>query len=486
MSKKSKVNVFELESVPKAVITMALPSMLSMLVNIIYNMADTFFIAQTHNTDMLAAVQLATPAFVIIMAIGNLFGVGGCAFISRSIGSGDKQRGKNISSFCIYGSIIAGFIFSVVILLFIDNVLHVLGSNANTDKYAAQYLKIILYGSIFIVPSTAFGNLVRGEGAAKTSMIGMMIGTIVNIILDPIMIITMNLGVVGAALATVIGNVCSLIYYFVYMLRSDTILSMKLKDFRIKNIAGGVCAIGFPASITTVLMSLSNIIMNNYINKTAVREALAAIENNDLTHIVFKAASDLIVSGDTAGAAASVATSAIAAMGVAMKANMLLVFLQMGLATGVQPLFAYNYGANNIKKLKSFLRFSIICEVVIGTVLTVIYFIFTEPIIKIFNSETAVVYYGAKMLRALMLAGPVCGILFVFNNAFQGMNKGIQSLILAVSRQGFVFLPIIIIGSELVGLSGIIYAQPIADIVSIIIALVMFIFTIRKENRKTV
>jgi Na+-driven multidrug efflux pump len=483
-TKKEKVNVFQMESIPKAVMTMALPSMLSMLVNILYNMADTFFIAQTHNTHQLAAVQLATPAFIIISAMGSLFGVGGCAFISRSLGSGDNSRVKKISSFCVWSSAAAGLVLSMIILIFMHPILSLLGSNVNTDEYASQYLSIICYAGILVVPSLAFSNLVRGEGAAKISMIGMMLGTVVNIILDPIMILTMNLGVRGAALATVIGNVCALLFYIVYMLKSNTILSMNPKDIRIKGIASGVLSVGFPASITTILMSLSNILMNNYINKTAVRETLEAITNNDTTHIVFKTASELITAGNFTEAANQIATSAIASMGVAQKANMLLVFLQMGLAIGVQPLFAYNYGARNYKKLNAFLRFSIIFEVIMGTILTIIYFIFTEQIIRIFNSDPAVLYYGKIMLRALMIAGPFCGIVFVINNALQGMNKGIQSLILAISRQGFIFLPIVIIGSQLVGLSGIVYAQPIADILSIVLAVIMFVICIKSEKKK--
>lgn len=486
MAKKIKENVFEMESVPKAAMRMALPSMLSMLVTIFYNMADTFFIAQTHNTYQLAAVQLATPAFVIMTALGGLFGIGGCAFISRSLGSGDKSRIKNISSFCIYGSAAIGLVYSIILFIFMGGILKLLGSNENTNLYAEQYLYIIAAGGTFIVPSMAFGNLVRGEGAAKTAMVGMMIGTVVNIVLDPIMILAMHLEVIGAALATVIGNLCALVYYLIYMFGKKTILSAKPKDFAFKGIANGVLSIGFPASITTMLMSFSNIIMNNYINKTAIKESLEAITQNDTTHMVFKIASDLISQGNMDMAAKQVATAAIAAMGVAMKANMLLVFLQMGFAIGIQPLFGYNYGAKNFKKMSAFLKFSIIFEVIMGTVLTIIYFMFTKQIIEIFNDDQAVLHYGVEMLRALMIAGPFIGIMFVFNNIFQGMNKGIQSLVLAISRQGFIFMPVVIIGSEIIGLSGIIFAQPIADSIAVILAIVMYIFTIKNEKKRAV
>ena len=442
---KNNIDVFEKYSIPKAVFTLATSTMLSMLVTIFYNMADTFFVGQTNDANQVSAVSLTTPIFTIMMALGHVFGIGGSSFISRALGQGDRHKVKNISSFCFYGSIVAGLLMMVVFLCFMDTILSLIGTSADTIDYARQYLEYLLIGTVFIVASFGFCNIIRGEGNAKISMIGMMMGTIVNIVLDPIMILILKMGVAGAAIATVIGNICSVIFYIVYFIKGNTILSISPKDFSIKKIIGGVFLIGIPASLNNLLMSLSNIILNRY----------------------------LYSYGD----------DAIAGMGVAMKANMLVVMLQLGLGMGIQPLIGYNFGARNYKRMKKVMHFTMIVNVTIGVVLTAVYLMFTENVVEIFIKDESVVSYGVQMLRALMLSSAVIGIMFVFSFSFQAMGKAIPSLILSISRQGFVFLPVVAVGSSLFGLSGIIFAQPIADLVSLIISLVMFII-ITKQMKK--
>lgn len=430
-------DIFEKYPISKAVFTMATPTMLGMLVTIFYNMADTFFIGKTDDPNQVSAVSLATPIFTIIMALGNVFGVGGSSFISRALGQGDNQKVKKISSFCFYACIVCGSVVGIIFLLGMDTILKLIGASANTYYFAKDYLRYLFFGTTFIVMSFAFSNLIRGEGNAKISMIGMMIGTIVNIVLDPIMILSLNMGVAGAGIATVIGNICSVAFYIAYLLKGNTRLSIDVKDFSIQGIIGGVLSIGIPASFNNLLMSVSNILLNIYLKDY----------------------------GDYA----------IAGMGVAMKANMLVVMLQLGLASGIQPLVGYNFGAENYKRMKKIMNFSMLVNVVIGVVLSAIYIIFTDSIIMIFIKDAEVVEYGSKMLKALMLSGALIGIMFVFSFSFQAMGKAIPSLILSISRQGLVFLPILVIFSKILGLNGIIYAQPIADLCSLVIALIMFL-----------
>lgn len=286
-----------------------------------------------------------------------------------------------------------------------------------------------------------------GEGAAKASMIGMMLGTIVNIILDPIMILSMNMGVAGAAIATIIGNICSFVYYLWYLLKKDnSLLSISPKDFDFRNgIFKNVFAIGTPASLNNILMSLSNIIMNNFLARY----------------------------GDIP----------VAAMGIATKANILVVFIQLGLGMGIQPLIGYNYGAKNFKRMKAVMKFSMVCNLISSTVLTIIYLIYAEAIIGCFIDNQEIVEYGAPMLRRIMISMPILGILFIFGFAFQAMGKALPSLILSISRQGFVFLPMLFIGRAIAGLNGIVLAQPVADIFSVVLALVMFL-AINKNLKK--
>lgn len=432
-------DIFEKFPIPKAVAALALPTVLSMIVTIFYNMADTFFIGQTGDPNQVAAVSLATPVFLLFMALGNMFGIGGSSLISRRLGEGDTGTPKKVSSFCFYGCIVSGIIFSVFLLIFMEQILSLIGTSENTREFSRQYLQVVFYGGVFVTLSSAFSNVVRGEGASKAAMTGMMIGTVVNIVLDPIMILCMNMGVVGAAAATIIGNLCSVIYYLVYFVKNKnkTVLSVAPKYFTVRDkILTGVISVGLPATINNLLMSTANIILNVYL--------------------------------------ASYGDIPVAAMGVAMKANMFVVFVQMGLAMGIQPLVGYCYGAGNFEKMKKTMNFTIVCNFVLGVLLTSVYVLFAENIIHIFIDDKQVIEFGIKALKALMLSGPFIGIMFVFSFSFQAMGKSVQSLVLSLSRQGLVFLPFVIIGNMLVGLDGIILAQPIADIVSLLIALAMF------------
>ena len=311
----SNRDLFEKASVPRAVALMAIPTIVTMLVVVLYNMADTFFIGQTGDAMQVAAVSLATPVFMVFMALGNLFGIGGSSAISRALGEKNEQRARHISAFCCYGSLGVGILMTLIFILFMDGILKMIGASPATIDYARQYLTFVAIGAPFVMFGTAYGNIVRGEGAAKESMIGNLIGTITNIILDPIMILWLGWGVSGAAVATVLGNVAACIFYLHYLLhKKGTALSIKPSDFQWKNrIASSVFSIGIPASLNNILMSCANILLNNV----------------------------LISYGDTP----------VAAMGIAMKANMIVILLQIGLCAGIQPLIGYNYGATPEKNI---------------------------------------------------------------------------------------------------------------------------------------
>ncbi len=457
---KDNTRVFKDYKVPKAVATMALPSMLGMLINIVYNLADTFFVGQTGDSNQVAAVSVSMPLFFFFLAIGNLFGIGGCAFISRSLGEGHNDRVKTISSFCIYGSLVLGILIGIIFFVFRQPLLYLVGASDNTIDFAQDYLKWVAVGAPFSVLSITVCNLVRGEGAAKTSMIGSVLGQVVNVILDPIFILDkgdklfgitlpfgLDMGVAGAAIATVLGNVFSVIFFLIYFLRGKSILSITPKRFSMKNgIAKGVINVGLPASLNNLLMSISNIIVN----------------------IV------LVSYGD----------NAVAAMGVAMKANMLVIMLQIGLGQGVQPLIGYCYGAKNYSRMKKCMGFSIICNIVIGTAMMLFYLVFRENVISMFIDDADVVDLGVKMLTAVMSPGPVIGIMFVLNFAFQGMGKGIQTFILSVGRQGVIYIPLLFLLNKFVGLDGIIWAQATADFFCVIMSIVMYIIIMKGINKK--
>ena len=399
---KDNTKVFEDYSVPKAVCTMALPSMLSMLINIVYNLADTFFVGQTGDSNQVAAVSVSMPLFLLFIAMGNLFGVGGCAFVSRSLGEGKKDRVKTISAFCIYSAIGVGVLIGAIFLIFKNQILMLVGASEN------------ILDPIFILHT---GDKLFG--------ITMPFG--------------LDMGVAGAAIATVIGNIVTVIYFLIYFLKGKSILSITPARFSMKNgITKGVVSVGLPAAINNLLMSISNIIVN----------------------VV------LIKYGD----------NAVASMGIAMKANMLVVMLQIGLGQGVQPLIGYCYGAQNYKRMRKCLRFSVICNVIIGSVMTGFYLLFRQNVIEMFINDADVINLGVKMLLALMAPGPVIGIMFVLNFSFQGMGKGVQSMVLSLGRQGLIYVPMLFIMNKFIGLEGVIWAQAIADFCCVIMSVIMYAF----------
>lgn len=439
-----KLEVFEKMPVPKAVAKNAVPAMISMLVVLIYNMADTFFVGRTGDALQVAAVSLTTPVFLLFMGVGTLFGIGGTSVISRSLGAGKYEHAKKVSSFCFYGAIIAGFVFILVFSTCMPTILKLVGASEGTSNYVSSYLRVVSIGAPFTILSSAFSNIVRSEGKSKEAMVGMMLGTVVNIILDPIMILGLDMGVTGAALATVIGNMCGSMYYIIYFLRKKSMLSISIKDFTVRErVLTSVFAIGLPASLNSILMSLSNILLNNFL--------------------------------------ASYGDVALAAMGVAMKVNMIVIMLQIGLGQGIQPLVGYNYGAKNYDRFKEIIKFSTLCSIVMGIILTAICWMLSSQIVTAFIQSEEVLSYGISFVRSLMISGPIIGVLFVFTNVIQAMGAGTAALILCISRQGFVFMPLLLILNKVAGLSGIVYTQPLADYITVGIAIGLYLYEMKKS-----
>lgn len=452
---KKNNEIFENASIPKAVFTMALPTVASMIVSVFYNMVDIFFVGQTGDPNQVAAVSIVTPIFLFLMAAGNIFGAGGASFASRALGEKKPEKVKNISSFCFYTGTVVGIVAGFLMIQFRGPILRACGTSINTYDFASSYLFWVALGGPFVVLQCAFSNLVRAEGAAKHAMIGMMAGTIANIVLDPFFILDsfvgipgLGMGVSGAAIATVIGNGVSVVFFLAHVLSKNSTLSIHPMYYKARNgIFKGILLIGLPTSLTNILMSCSDIITN-----------MLLVNYGDIQ---------------------------VAAMGIAKKANMLVIFVQFGVAMGIAPLIGYNYGAKNFKRLKAIMRFSMICTFVAGSVLTAVYFIFTEQILKVFIDSPEVVEQGIIVLRALMVSSPVIGIMFIFNFTFQSMGRAIPSLMLAVSRQGFVFFPLILLFRAMFGLQGIVLAQPIADLIAIFIAIGMFIFINRSLHARS-
>ena len=420
--------------VSKAVAKMAIPSVISSLVTVIYNMADTFFFFFSGDALQVAAVSLTNPIFILLMAFANMFGMGGSAVASVALGKKDEKRVKNVTAFVFYGSVIVGLVCMAALLLFMRPILTLFGANAETYEFAKGYTLHISYGAPFIIWSAASSFILRVEGASKEAMIGNMIGTIANIVLDPIFISTFGMGAAGAAIATTIGNVLACLYYLWYFLKKSRLFSIHFRYFTCRNgILVKICTIGLPTAIFSGLMSVSTIILN---------QILVAYGN-----------------------------APVAAIGIVFKANMFITFLQMGLANGVQPLFGYNYGSGDKERFQAVERFTKICCVIVGVASVILNYIGKDPIIRIFIDDNEVVAYGVQMLIGYMLSGPVIGILFTNMNCMQSVGHAFPATVLSVLRQGILLIPLLYLLNALFGLNGVIYGQSITDYIAVLLSI---------------
>lgn len=439
--------IFSEMPVKNAVFKMAVPSVVSSLVLVIYNMADTFFVGQTHNAFQVAAVSLTNPVFVMFMAFANLLGIGGSTAVSIFLGERKKIQAKRTASFCCYASIILGIVSGILIIIFMNPLLKVLGSSENTYQFSKDYLFYIALGAPFIFFANTFGHTVRGEGAASASMIGGMIGTVVNIIFDPVFILIFNMGTAGAAIATVLGNIFGCVYYIYYFKRKSHFLSINFKDFYfLGKAARKTVALGIPAGVNSALMSGSNIVLNN----------------------------KLVSYGD----------APVAAMGVAIKVYLLIVFIHMGIANGIQPLLGYCFGAKKKERFIKIFNFSGFLTILIGTVLTAVYIIFSSEIIEFFINDREVVEYGKKMLIATSASGPILGILFLCINSMQAVERPFPATLVSICRQGFIFIPLLYVLDKIFGLNGINFTQAAADYISIILSMILLKLSLKNIKEK--
>ena len=428
MKEQNALETYNSMPVSQAVVRNALPAMAAMLMTLIYNLADTFFIGQTHNAYQLAAVSLASPVFLIFMSVGMIFGIGGTSAISRAMGEGRKDHAKKISSFCMWSCVVVGIIMSCLSLLFMDNILALVGASADTWDFAKDYLTIVSFGGVFVLISNCFSNILRAEGQATKAMLGQIIGNLLNVILDPVMILGFGWDIKGAAIATLIGNFAAALYYVLYFIKGKSMLSIHIKDFSYKDkICSSVLSIGIPASL---LMSVSHIILN--------------------------------------GIMAGYGDMAVAGAGVAMKVTMISGMLTIGIGQGVQPLLGFCVGAKNWKRYNKLLKFSLFFAFAVSFVIT----------------DVNAFDYAVSFSRILLTTSIFFGIFYVLTNAIQAMGAVIPALIINLSRQGIIYIPALYILNIFASASVLMFAQPIADILSICLAAILYISTYKKLSRQ--
>ena len=429
----SENNVFEQGKPLKTYLTLAMPVVVSMLISVVYNIADTYFISATQNTQLVAGISLCAPIFTILMAFGNIFGQGGSSVISRLFGRQETEATKAVSSFCFYVSIVTGAVIGIIMLLFPYQLLVLLGAGTDTIDYARPYYLTMAVGAPFVVANFIHMNLLRSEGMATQSMIGSVSGLLLNVILDPIFISGLGWGAFGAALASVLGYIFSDAFLLVIVLKKSKILSVDPRLVVIKREhVGQIFGIGISAAVTNWMSSICLIITNHF---------LLAYGSNE-----------------------------IAAMGIAQKVIMVPLLISTGLVFGSAPIVGYYYGGRQYARLKTMLK--MILSVVAGVTLlmSLIVFIAATPAVRFFMTDAAVVSSGALMIRWLAVTLALAAFVSLTTVCFQASGLAVEALVISVCRQGIVFLAVIFAANAIAGYTGVLASQAIADVISAMIA----------------
>ena len=426
--------IFDLNHPYRTYFKMTLPSVLGMVVTLIYNLADTYFIAQTNDTAMIAGVSVCAPVFTALMAFGNIYGQGGSSLISRLLGQNDREGTERVSSFCFYISIATGAVLAVLMLLFRVPMLHLLGASAEAYPHAEAYCTVLAIGAPLTVLRFIHSNLVRCEGMATESMIGSMLGTVLNIVLDPILISVLGWGATGAAVATIVGYLCSDVYFLWLLHRKSRCLSVKLSQCRVS--AGElqqIMGVGVTAALSNLMQSLVVIVMNQF----------------------------LLPYGN----------DKIAAMGIAMKVAMIAQMLLVGFAFGGVPIFGYLYGAGLRGMMKKLIRFCLCFMTALALLLTALVCLNATGWMKIFVEDAGIIATGAEMLRWQACTAAFACVVMLLTVLFQATGKIVPAFVLSLSRQGVVFLVVLVVCVKLFQYQGVLMAQAVADVLSAALAL---------------
>ena len=446
MEMTKELEVFRSAPVPKAVLKNTVPAMIAMLMVLIYNLADTLFIGLTHDAYQVAAVSMATPVFLIFMSVGTVFGIGGTSVISRALGEGKIDYAKKACSFCMWSCVVVGIVMSAMFLIFMEKILVLMGTSADTYNFAKSYLTIVTYSGPFVLIANCYSNVIRAEGQAGKAMMGQLLGNLLNVILDPILILGFSWGITGAAIATIIGNIFGACYYILYFLQGKSILSIHPRDFMLRNkVCSSILVIGIPASLGSLLMSISQIIMN--------------------------------------GQMASFGDMAVAGIGVASKVTMITGMICIGFGQGVQALLGYCVGANLWERFKKVMRFSVVFSLALSLTMTIICYLFTNQIVSIFLTEQEAFTYAVQFVKILLSTSFLFGVFYVLANALQAAGAATPALIINLSRQGFIYIPALFILKASIGANGLAWAQPVADLLSTILVIILYVITVRKMEK---
>ena len=444
--KTDNTRLFRDLPVQKAVLSLAVPTVISQIITVIYNMADTLFIGQLNDPNQVAAATVCMPAFVVMTALANLFGIGGAGKISRALGVDDRKTARACAAFCFWGAAAVALVYGTVLYFARPWVLPLLGADDATYDYACSYtFWTITLGAMPTVLSATLAHLVRAEGYAKHAAIGVAFGGILNMLLDPLFIFVFRMEITGAAIATMISNIAALIYFLALLAvkRGQSVVSLKPMRGVLKR--GGITEVlfgGLPSFLMSLLASFSGSMLNR----------LTAGYSNE----------------------------AIAGMGIAKKIDMIAFAVAQGMTQGVLPLIGYNYAAGNRKRMTRSILVTLSYALAIACTAMLALFFFAEPITRAFIDNDLTVDYGKQFLKVICWICPSTAINFMIITVFQATNQRIKPMILSFLRKGRVDVPLMFLLEKRWGFSGIAWGIPIAEWVALAVALCMFIPYLRK------
>lgn len=422
--------------IPKALLALGLPTMIGMLINALYNLADTYFVGGLGTVQM-GAVTVAFPLGQVIVGLGLLFGNGAAAYLSRLLGRNDKETANKAASTAVYSSILIGAVLILCSVIFLKPILTQLGAPEDVMPYAISYTRIYITFSIFNVFNVTMNNIVSSEGAARTAMCALMAGALLNVVLDPVFIYTLNFGVAGAAIATAISQMVSTAVYLFYILRKKSVFDFRIKECCFsKEIMSEILKIGIPTLLFQVLTSLSIGLINNQ-----------AKEYGD---------------------------SALAAMGPLTKIMSMGSLIVFGFLKGFQPIAGFSYGARKFDRLHEAIRTSLLWSTLFCVMFGLIIAVFPSQIMALFTKgDIEMIRVGSTALRANGISFTLFGFYTVYSFLFLVMGKAAKGCILGACRQGICFIPVILLLPRFFGLNGVLYAQPMADILSALVTTFM-------------
>ena len=434
--RNNKLELLGSAPIPKALMALGIPIMIGMLINALYNLVDAYFVSGLGKSQM-GAISVVFPLGQVVVGLGLMFGNGAASYLSRLLGRGDKDTADKVASTALYSSILIGAIIILLSTIFLKPILVMLGATETIMPYASTYARIYVLSCIFNVFNVTMNNIVSSEGAAKTTMCALLLGAVLNIGLDPLFIYTLDMGVEGAAIATAISQMVSTLVYLTYVLQKKSVFSFSIKIFSpTRQMMAEILKIGVPTLVFQLLTSLSIALINR--------------------------------------ASSNYGDSVIAGMGAVTRITSMGTLVVFGFLKGFQPIAGFSYGAKKFDRLREAIKTSIIWSTSFCLVVGLVMAVFSTQIISQFTKgDTQMILVGQKSLFANGITFILFGFYTVYSSLFLALGKGAAGFFLGVCRQGVCFVPVILLLPMVWGMNGILYAQPIADVISVVITVFM-------------